>query len=162
MKCDNAFYLRATSTGFSKQAVGHNTLERIVKELMVDAGINGYFTLHSLRATAATRLYNNGQDEQAIMHVTGHRSSAVREYKRMGEKMKRNISAILHAEGPEETHEDVKTETLSESSKLESSSYTGDDRENNINSQGSQTKIEGPLPKRVKMRVGAVNIEINF
>ena len=136
VQCENAFYMRATSTGFGKQAVGHNTLERIIKDLMLDAGICGFFTLYSLRATAATRLYNNGMDEQAIMHITGHRSAAVREYKRMEEGMKRHLSAILHTEEPQEISEKEKP---SGKIKIEDSSTSTNDDSLNI-SQGSQKR----------------------
>ena len=49
---------------------------------MQKGGLPGYYTNHSLRATAATRLYHANFDEQVIQEVTGHRSLAVHEYKR--------------------------------------------------------------------------------
>ncbi|CAC5388535.1 unnamed protein product [Mytilus coruscus] len=42
-----------------------------------EAGIGGFRTNHSLRASAATRMYDAGVDEQLICEVTGHRSNAV-------------------------------------------------------------------------------------
>ena len=51
-------------------------------------GIPGYYTNHSLRATAATRLYQNDVDEQIIQEFTGHHSIAVREYKRTSDDQK--------------------------------------------------------------------------
>ena len=39
------------------------------------AGIVGYYTNHSLRATAATRLQHHNIEEQQIMERTGHRST---------------------------------------------------------------------------------------
>ena len=45
-----------------------------MKRLCESAGITGYKTNHSLRVTAATRLFRRGVDEQVIMNVTGHRS----------------------------------------------------------------------------------------
>ena len=41
---------------------------------MKNASIPGYFTNHSLRVTAATRLYDAQVDEATIMEKTGHRS----------------------------------------------------------------------------------------
>ena len=38
------------------------------------AGIHGHKTNHSLRATATSKLYLAGVDEQLVMEVTGHRS----------------------------------------------------------------------------------------
>ena len=47
------------------------------------AGIEGYKSNHSLHATAATRLYSSGVDEQLVMEGTGHRSTeGIRSYKR--------------------------------------------------------------------------------
>jgi integrase len=43
-----------------------------------DRGLHGYRTNHSLRTSAATRLYQAGVDEQLITEVTGHRSNAVK------------------------------------------------------------------------------------
>ena len=60
------------------------------------AGIPGYRTNHSLRATSATRLYAAGTDEQLIMERTGHRSiKGVRSYKRTSEEQEQGISDIL-------------------------------------------------------------------
>ncbi|CAC5407722.1 unnamed protein product [Mytilus coruscus] len=60
-----------------------------------EAGIGGYRTNHSLRASAATRMYDAGVDEQLICEVTGHRSNAVRNYKRTNEKQKRKINSVI-------------------------------------------------------------------
>ena len=66
-------------------------------QLCSAASIKGYRTNHSLRATAATRLYNAGVDEQMIMETTGHRSlEGVRSYKRTSECQKKSVSDILN------------------------------------------------------------------
>ena len=57
----------STSVWYSKQPVGHNTLTNTVRRLCNEAGIEFFFTNHSLRTTAATRLYDAGVDEQLIM-----------------------------------------------------------------------------------------------
>lgn len=58
--------------------------------------IEGYKTNHSLKATAATRLFQAGIDEQLIMEKTGHRSlEGVRSYKRTNIKQQENISDVL-------------------------------------------------------------------
>ena len=68
---------------YSCKPIGHNKLKGTVARLCTDAGIPGFRTNHhSLRATAATRLYNAGVDEQQVMERTGHRSlDGVRSYK---------------------------------------------------------------------------------
>ena len=64
---------------------------------MRDAGIPGYFTNHSLRVTAATRLYDARVDESTIMQRTGHKSSqGVKTYKRQTEKLKMLSSNVLN------------------------------------------------------------------
>ena len=48
----------------------------MVKMMMAKAGIRGYFTHHSLRATAVSRLSQEGVKVKLIRGVTGHRSEA--------------------------------------------------------------------------------------
>lgn len=60
-----------------------------------EAGFDGFFTNHSLRATAATRLYAAGVDEQLIAEKTGHRSSAIRNYKRTSEEQLQSVSDLI-------------------------------------------------------------------
>ena len=97
-----AFYLKPldnpkADVWFSKHAIGHNTLTKTIKRLCETAGIKGYFTNHSLRTTAATRLFEAGLDEQLIMQRTGHRSvQGVRSYKRMTETLKKRTSDVLN------------------------------------------------------------------
>ena len=77
--------------------VGHNVLSNTVKVLSDRGGLAGHFTNYSLRATAATRLFEAGVDEQLIMLRTGHSTtSGIRHYKRAGEKMKTLTSDVLN------------------------------------------------------------------
>ena len=67
---------------------------------MKSASIPGYFTNHSLRATATTRLYDAQVDEATIMERTGHRSvKGVRAYKRSIDKLRELSSSVLNCEG---------------------------------------------------------------
>ena len=59
------------------------------------AGFPGFYTNHSLRANGATHLYNNCIEEQLIQEFTGHRSVAVREYKRTSERQCRMVSKCV-------------------------------------------------------------------
>ena len=54
---------------FSATPLGHHSLGRTISRIRKEAGIDGYKTNHSLRATAATRLYQSGVDDQ---ERTGH------------------------------------------------------------------------------------------
>ena len=83
---------------YTQTPIGHNTLNNTISRLCKAAGITGYKTNHSLRVTAATRLFQSGVDEQLIMARTGHRSiEGVRAYKRVGEEQKQTVSSILNA-----------------------------------------------------------------
>ena len=71
-------------------------LQKMVPNLFKSTGIDGYYTNHSLKATAATHLFEAGVDEQLIMQRTGHSSTAVRPYKRIGEKLQPLTSDVLN------------------------------------------------------------------
>ena len=73
------------------------SLGRIISRICKEADIGGYKTNHSLRATAATRLYQSGVDEQLVMERTGHRSlEDVRSYKRTSDTQCQALSDILN------------------------------------------------------------------
>ncbi len=62
--------------------------------------MTGYKTNHSLRATAASRLYHSGLDEQLIMERTGHRSiEGIRSYKRTSNQQQVTVSNVLNSAG---------------------------------------------------------------
>ena len=84
-----------TSIWFSKVPIGRQKLAHAVPSICRDGGLSGYRTNHSLRVSAATRMFEEGVDEQMIKSVTGHRSDAVREYKRPSNQMHKNISKIV-------------------------------------------------------------------
>lgn len=96
-----AFYLQTNpswSLGdlwYTARPVGKNTLSDYVKKLMQRAGVQGMFSNHSLRATTASRLFDNNVDEQLICEQTGHSGNAVRRYKHSTLQMKESVSAIL-------------------------------------------------------------------
>ena len=82
----DAFYLQPKQVAtdgcwFSIRPLGHNSLGKTVACLCKSAGISGFKTNRSLRATTATRLHQSGIDEQLIMERTGHQSTeGVRSY----------------------------------------------------------------------------------
>jgi len=99
---DSALYLTPAKNPtehcwYSKVPIGHNKLAETIPRLMKKAGIPGYFTNHSLRATSTTRMYDAQLDEASIMQRTGHRSvNGVRAYKRHTEKLEELTSAVLN------------------------------------------------------------------
>ena len=67
---------------FSSVPVGWNTLDKMVKDIFLEAGVKGK-TNHSLRVTGATRMYEHGIQEKTIQSRTGHKSvEALRVYER--------------------------------------------------------------------------------
>ena len=98
----HAFYLQplrspTASCWYSNRPLGHNTLRNTVARLCSSAGIQGYKTNHSLRATATSRLYQSGVEEQQVMERTGHRSvEGVRSYKRTSDQQRQALSDILN------------------------------------------------------------------
>lgn len=101
-KCSPALYLRPLNkpqgdVWYSCQRQGIHQITKTVKRLCSSAGLQGFFTNHSLRATAASRLYEKNFDEQLICETTGHRSSAVRSYKRTSDGQRKSISAALRS-----------------------------------------------------------------
>ncbi|XP_070572936.1 uncharacterized protein [Ptychodera flava] len=97
---DGAYYLYplskpTTICWYTNRPLGHNALNGTVARMCKQAGIDGYRSNHSLRATAATRLFDANVDEQLICEKTGHRSNAVRSYKRTSDRQQQNISRIL-------------------------------------------------------------------
>jgi integrase len=99
---DNAFYLRVLPKPNGqiwynyKKAAGRETLGNVVKNVMKNAGFEGYFTNHSLRRSCATRLCDARFREQVIQETTGHRSSdGIKAYKCTSSSLKGKASGLL-------------------------------------------------------------------
>ena len=82
----------------SKKVLGIRAIEGLLKKMTDDAGFVGNFTCYSLRATLASRMYEQGLDEQLIQEQTGHTSSAVRNYKRTSDTLKRKVSSAVQSD----------------------------------------------------------------
>ena len=99
---NGSFYLAplkkyTESCWFSRSPLGHNSLKNFLDNICKEAGIAGFKTNHSLRATAATGLYASGIDEQLVIERTGHRSvEGIRSYKRTSSEQQENASDILN------------------------------------------------------------------
>ena len=70
------------SSWYQDRPAGENKLRDCIKQMCKKAGFEGFFTNHSLRSSAATKMYHCDIDEQLIMEITGHHSLAVWSYKR--------------------------------------------------------------------------------
>ncbi len=95
---------------YADKPIGVNSLKKTVKELTSQAGLVGNFTNHSLWSTTATRMYSQGIDEQVIKEVTGHKSDAVRAYKRTSDDLLMQASEVIGSEKKEFDIDDVKLE----------------------------------------------------
>ena len=94
------FYLRPKKKATPKvwycdQPFGINTIKKTIREMCKNAGFEGKFTNHSLRATCATRMFENDVPEQIIKEVTGHKSECVWTYKRTSDELRENVSHTL-------------------------------------------------------------------
>ena len=105
----NAFYLKplqkfkGKSVWYSTVPLGHNKLNSMVKTMMSEAGVEGYYTNHSLRATTVSRLLENDVDNKMIKGVTGHRSKALQGYKRETEEQLLKVSKIVQGQKEKES-----------------------------------------------------------
>ncbi len=101
---------------------------------MREAGVEGHFTNHSLRATTATRMFQKGVDEQLIKRVTGHKSDAVRLYKRTSESLVNaacktvverdsDMSSCLKKQNVESNNESVESDLKKESVEFDIDKY---------------------------------------
>ena len=91
------------SVWYSSVPLGHNKLNTTVKTMMSEAGVKGYYTNHSLRATAVSRLFQNDVDDKLIKGVTGHRSKALHGYKRETEDQLLKVSKIVQGQQDQES-----------------------------------------------------------
>ena len=80
---------------YCDRPVGAHKLREVVKEVCKTAGLPGFYTNHSLRSTSATKLYQGNFDKQLIQEITGHRSLAVRSYKRTSDNQRKVASNCI-------------------------------------------------------------------
>ena len=78
---------------------------KVVKTLIKDAGIPGYFTNHSTRRTGGTRLFRVGVQRKLVKEETGHRSDAIDKYQITSDKQREMLSAIIARRPDEEVCE---------------------------------------------------------
>ena len=70
--------------------------------MLKDAGLDGFFTNHSLRRTAATRLFRAGESVKLIKEVTGHISDAVEKYQMTSNEQRMRIRSIIQGKNCEQ------------------------------------------------------------
>ena len=99
------FYLQSLkkikpNVWYSTVPVGINNIRKVTGNLLKDAGLDGYFTNHSLRRTCATHLFQAGTDVKLIKEITGHVSDAVHKYQTTSDQQRMTVSEIIQGNGP--------------------------------------------------------------
>ena len=82
--------------GYSKQRVGVNQLKKFLPTIASKADSELHFTNHCLRATAVTRMYNQGVPEKLISEKSGHRTlEGLRSYEQSSVEMSKAAGEII-------------------------------------------------------------------
>ena len=94
------FYLQslqklAATRWYAGQVVGQTTLGKVIKTMLHNAKLEGYFTGHSLRCSGITRLFQAGVDKKIIKEMSGHKSDAVDCYAVTSKEQQAEVSKIL-------------------------------------------------------------------
>ncbi|XP_071104736.1 uncharacterized protein [Haliotis cracherodii] len=89
--------------------VGVHTFEKLFKKICDKAGITGHHTGHSGKVKTAARLFHQKSGRTASSRKEGHRSLAVRAYKRTRETQQKEISDLLQPPKPKESKIEPKT-----------------------------------------------------
>ena len=105
LETDDIFYVRPVSDAqfavnpekwFTALPIGKNSLSTMLKKMCTEAGTAGRKTNHSLRAYAATELFNAGISEKVIQERSGHRSlEGLRKYERISEQQRQEACKTL-------------------------------------------------------------------
>jgi hypothetical protein len=91
----DAFFVQSNRNSLKNQPIGKNYFAAALKSRYAELNFPPSLVPHSIRATTATQLYNQGVSEQLITETTGHRSVAVRGYKHTSAKQTLNVQALL-------------------------------------------------------------------
>lgn len=81
---------------YENRPVGHNTLASTYKRICELAGLQGQYSNHSGRATAATALLKAGVPDKMALARTGHRTlESLREYQTLDINDTKRVSDVL-------------------------------------------------------------------
>ena len=82
---------------FSRQPIGRNKLNQVMKTMSTQAGLSQVYTNHSFRTFGASRMFQHGVLEKLIQERTGHRSlEALRKYERVSEEQRETTSKVMN------------------------------------------------------------------
>ncbi len=132
---------------YSCQPIGIGILGKVIAKLCHTAGFEGHYSNHSLHSTAATRLYDHNVNEQQISEVTGHKSVAIRNYKRTSMQKQCEFSDVLYGK----KKKSIPTSTVTSSAEA--------NFELGMNSQANATE-QKPMSTDVTI-TPTVNVNVN-
>ena len=69
-----------------------------MKQILMSAEIDGYFTNHSLCRSSCTRLFQAGVDRKIVTEMFRHRSDAIDKYQVTSEFQKKHVSNMISNE----------------------------------------------------------------
>ena len=108
MRPCKSFPVNPSQPAYCRQRVGINQLKKFVQTITCEAGVSGY-TNHSLRATAMTRMFNQGVPEKVIADKSGHRSlDGLRAYEHPSHNLEKAAGEVIA--DPTRSFEDIKQE----------------------------------------------------
>ncbi len=107
MRPCKSFPKNSSQPAYCRQRVGINQLKKFVQTITSsESGVSGY-TNHCLRATAMTRMYNQGVPEKVIADKSGHRSiDGLRAYEHPSRDLEKAAGNIIA--DPTRSFKDVK------------------------------------------------------
>ena len=112
------FYLRSLerftpAQWYGEQVVCLNSIRKVISTLAENAGLQGFFTNHSLRCTGITRLFQAGVDRKLVKEFSGHSSDAVDAYQITSDAQRKQISSVIAGESDtKSTEKQVKSTDL--------------------------------------------------
>lgn len=97
----DAFYLTPiqepkTKIWYKRSPMGVNSLSKVVKNLFDRAGIEGFFTNHSLKRTTRTVLCDEGFGQDVVTKKTGHLSKSELDYLDLNAKKQQKMSDAIN------------------------------------------------------------------
>ena len=147
------FYLQShakpyAKTWYANQVVGQNSLAKVIKTMLHDARIDGFFTGHSLRRSGTTRLFQADVDRKLIKEMSGHRSDVVDCYTITSDEQRAKLSAIIGGENESNAEKEKKNQTVRVTNGCDKNTSTETERGVSL----SQVTIDDE--KHSKMNVG--------
>ena len=161
------FYLQSLqkptpSKWYASQVVGQNTLGKVIKTMLHDARIDGYFTGHSLRRSGTTRLFQAGVERKIIKEITGHKSDAVDCYAITSDEQKQQISEIIAKEPSIEENVPKSVETSNVKSPSLCVDHDGEKSNYNLNASNVGEMITNILDKTTSKGKTVIKLEIEI